>query len=66
MKWVIMFLFSMLILLAVAVMLSACTGSVRHSSRTLTCLGFCNETEVTHKTDKPVEVEAVETKKEPP
>ena len=53
MKWVITFLFSCLVLLAVAVMLSACTGTVEHRTRQLTCLGFCAETEVNHNNTKP-------------
>jgi len=64
MKWVALGIFVWIVFAAVLVM-SGCSGSVRHNSRTLTCLGFCNETEVTHKTDRPVEVET-EPKKEPP
>ena len=51
--------------LALLCLCAGCGSNVRHNSRSLTCLGFCAETDITHKTDKPIEPEPVEPKKEP-
>ena len=52
MKWVVLGFIWVIVLLCTVVLMTACTGTTRYSSRQLTCLGFCAETEVTHKTDK--------------
>ena len=52
MKWVMLGFVWVIVLLCTVVLLTACTGTTLHSSRQLTCLGFCAETEVTRKTEK--------------
>ena len=65
MKWVVLAFVWVIVLLCTVVLLSACTGTTRHSSRQLTCVGFCAETEVNHKTDKPEESKLPEKEKMP-